>query len=111
MKEAYKNVEAFVKILLLPLLGLFVWVGLVTGFTKLTSTDALLVVLLFSVWYCTRDVVGHMSTIELYLARIAMQQAGATRLEVISTPEGVRGTVISTGDVPTITDPREPKRK
>ena len=54
---------------------------------------------------------GHLSTIELYLARIAMQQSGATRLEVVSTPEGVRGTVISTGEVPTIPDPRGPKRE
>jgi hypothetical protein len=68
--------------------------GVITGFTKLSPTDALLIVLVFSIWYCTQhvvaQVVGHLSTIEVYLARIAMQQAGATRLEVISTPDGVR---------------------
>jgi len=42
---------------------------------------------------------GHMSTIELYLARIAIQQVpGATKLEVIAPSQGTRGTILSSED-------------
>src|SRR5713226_10609569 len=64
-KEFLKGAEARVRtlfhtsetiwtFLVLPLLGMILWIVLVTTFTKFSSTDALLVVLAFSVWYCTR---------------------------------------------------------
>jgi len=61
------------------------------------SIPALL--LLFGLAGHLLSVRGQLSTIQLYLARIAIQQVpGATRLEVISPGRGTRGTILSSDD-------------
>jgi hypothetical protein len=54
MKKFLQPIETMWSTLVLPLLGLLLWVFLVTNFTKFSSMDALLVVLAFSVWHCSR---------------------------------------------------------
>jgi hypothetical protein len=110
VRETYRTVEGIVKLLLLPLLGLIIWVGLVREFTKFSSTDALLVVLAFSVWHCTRWLGQHLdnrlSSVEAYVVRAVFQTApGATRLE-LRREAGTAYTVLSTTepDAPKIVD-------
>ena len=74
VRNFFATFEAIWNYLVIPLMGLIVWVALVTAFTKFSATDALLVVLAFSVWYCTHHIVSQLSKLELYLARIVIQQ-------------------------------------
>jgi hypothetical protein len=57
-------------VLVLPLLGLLLWIILVTEFTKFSSTDALLVVLAFSVWHCSRWLDQRLRYIQSFLSSI-----------------------------------------
>lgn len=111
MKEWLRTIDSIWNLLVLPLLGLLVWITVVTKFTTFGAADALLLVLVFSVWYGMRQIEARLATVELYLARIAIQQVpGAARLEVIS-QDGATRTLLSMApdDKPRIIDPRAPR--
>lgn len=86
VRKFFATVGELWNVVVLPLLGLLLWVTLVTSFTKFSATDALLVVLAFSIWYGTRRtsvVLDELSTIETYVAQILLKSVpGATSVTV-----------------------------
>ncbi len=85
-----ETIEGIWKKLVLPLLGLFLWITLVTTLTKFSATHALLVVLAFSVWYAVlricveiRLVFDELSTLNAYIAQLLLHSVpGATSVRI-----------------------------
>ena len=115
-RGARSVVKEFWSSFLLPFLGLIVSMNLLTTFTHRSSMDALLVILVFSVWYGTHQIDARLKTIERYLAGIVLQHVpDATRRDVLRDGDGIpdgetNGTVLTTNDKPILVESRRPWR-
>src|SRR5262249_17048002 len=94
-----------------PFLGLLLWIALVTEYTRFSAGDALLVVLVFSVWSLGR----HLTSLreasarnEALLVRIALQDLPAGTLTMSGKPDGPYMTAYRRPDAPE--PPRPPSQ-
>jgi hypothetical protein len=106
LKKLSRTIETLWNSFLLPFLGLLVSMNLLTAFTNWSSTDALLAILIFSLWHGIRRIEAELQTIERSLSRAADRHVpDATRLDGVADREA-SGTLLSSEEILTSVEPR-----
>src|SRR6516162_3498327 len=106
VRNFFATIEAIWTYAVFPLLGLLLWISLVTAFTKFSATDALLVVVAFSIWYAVWRIRDGLSHIEAYVAQILLRSVPTATSVTVITANGHKHVHFQHAEqVPEIVDP------
>jgi hypothetical protein len=100
LKTLSRAIESLWNSFLLPFFGLLVSMNLITAFTHWSSMDALLAILVFSVWYGIRRIEARLEAMERHLSRVTLRCVQESRRDVIADGEA-NGTLLSSDETPT----------